>query len=105
MTDKKVSLPIGVSLSCDIEHRPDRTLPYRARVRWVDPATKKRPSKSESFETEDAAKEWIDRMQRAAAHGVNPATATMTLADYGDTNMPLALRGLEPKTMDPYMAG
>jgi integrase len=101
----KVNLPIGVSLSCDIEHRPDRTLPYRARVRWVDPATKKRPSKSESFETEDEAKEWIDRMQRAAAHGINPATATMTLAEYGDANMTLALRGLEAKTKDPYMAG
>ncbi|MEV4316744.1 site-specific integrase [Actinocrispum sp. NPDC049592] len=105
MTDKKVNLPIGVSISCDIEHRPDRTLPYRARVRWVDPATKKRPSKSEAFESEDDAKAWIDRMQRAAAHGVSPATATMTLADYGNANMPLALRGLEPKTTDPYMAG
>jgi site-specific recombinase XerD len=29
----------------------------------------------------------------------------MTLSDYGDSVMPLALRGLEAKTLDPYLAG
>jgi len=29
----------------------------------------------------------------------------MSLGDYGATNMKLALRGLEPKTFDPYLAG
>jgi hypothetical protein len=29
----------------------------------------------------------------------------MTLAIYGDSVMPLALRGLEGKTLDPYLAG
>jgi hypothetical protein len=29
----------------------------------------------------------------------------MSLAEYGEANMALALRGLEKKTMDPYMAG
>jgi integrase len=29
----------------------------------------------------------------------------MTLAEYGDAVMPLALRGLESKTLDPYLAG
>ena len=29
----------------------------------------------------------------------------MTLADYGHTVMKLALRGLEDKTLDPYLAG
>jgi hypothetical protein len=29
----------------------------------------------------------------------------MSLADYGDANMELALRGLEDKTTDPYKAG
>jgi integrase len=105
MNDQRVNLPIGVSLSSDIQHRPDRPLAYKARVRWVDPVTKKRPSKSESFETSDEAEGWLSRMQRAAARGVDPATATMTLADYGDANMPLALRGLETKTTDPYLAG
>ena len=30
--------------------------------------------------------------------------ATMTLTDYGESIMPLALRGLEAKTLDPYTA-
>ena len=38
--------PVGVSLSADIEYRPTRPEPYRARVRWTDPATKRRKSKS-----------------------------------------------------------
>ncbi len=29
----------------------------------------------------------------------------MTLAQYGDSIMPLAMRGLEPKTLDPYLSG
>jgi integrase len=44
-------------------------------------------------------------MQRAAAGGVNPTAATMTLKEYGNLNMPLALRQLEPKTTDLYLAG
>ncbi|MGH3875324.1 MAG: tyrosine-type recombinase/integrase [Pseudonocardiaceae bacterium] len=44
-------------------------------------------------------------MRRAAAGGVDPAAATVTLADYGELNMQLALRGLEGKTTDPYRAG
>ena len=44
-------------------------------------------------------------MKRAAAGGIDPAVATMSLGDYGATNMKLALRGLEPKTFDPYLAG
>jgi hypothetical protein len=29
----------------------------------------------------------------------------MTLAEYGNAVMPLAMRGLEAKTLDPYLAG
>jgi integrase len=101
----RVLLPVGVSLSSDVEYREDRTLPYKARVRWVEPATKKRPSKSESFATQEEADEWIRVMKRAAAGGVDPSAATMTLEDYGNANLTLALRGLEPKTTDPYLAG
>ena len=105
MTAKKVTPPIGVSLSADIEYRDGRALPYRARVRWMNPSTKKRLSKSEQFATEDEAIAWIDGMKHAAAGGIDPAMATMTLADYGEANMELALRGLESKTRDPYLAG
>lgn len=104
MSDQ-VNLPVGVRIRPDIEYRPDRAKPYKARVRWVDPTTKRRLSTSESFETEDEAKDWVARMERAAAQGLDPHTATMSLADYGDANMELALRGLETKTTDPYMAG
>ncbi|MFF7159641.1 hypothetical protein [Streptomyces sp. NPDC008139] len=55
--------------------------------------------------TQDAAQEWIDSLLASAACGINPATATQTLAEYGSTHMTLALRGLEPKTTDPYLAG
>jgi integrase len=101
----KGQLPVGVSLSTDIEFREDRNLPYRARVRWVDPSIKDRKSKSESFVDNDGALAWIDQMQKAAAGGIDPNTATMTLVDYGKVNWDLAVRGLEKKTLDPYRAG
>ena len=97
--------PVGVSLSADVEYREDRRQPYRARVRWVDPVTKNRRSRSEAFDLPEAAQDWIDAMQRAALGGVDPVAATMTLADYGDAVMSLAVRGLEAKTLDPYLAG
>lgn len=96
---------VGVSLSADIEHRPNRRTPFRARVRWTDPATKQRQSKSEAFETEELAVDWIAGLRRAALGGVDPTAATMKLADYGKANMTLALRGLEAKTLDPYLSG
>ncbi|GAB3147542.1 hypothetical protein GCM10027290_31000 [Micromonospora sonneratiae] len=37
--------------------------------------------------------------------GVDPLAATKRLAEYGDSVMTLALRGLERKTLDPYLAG
>lgn len=44
-------------------------------------------------------------MKRAAAGGVAPSAAMMSLGEYGASTMALALRGLEPKTTDPYLAG
>jgi integrase len=98
-------IPVGVSLSADIEHRAGRPRPYRARVRWVDPSTRHRRSVSESVTTEEQARAWIDEIQNAARAGIDPATYTMTLAEYGDSVMTLATRGLERKTLDPYLAG
>jgi integrase len=97
--------PIGVTLSADVEYREGRPLPYRARVRWVDPSTKRRMSKSDSVSTLEAAQDWIDGMRRAALGGVDPNAATMHLVDYGKAVMTLATRGLEGKTLDPYLAG
>jgi integrase len=97
--------PIGVSLSADVEFRDGRPKPYRARVRWIDPTTKRRPSKSESFATPEAAQAWIDAMHQAARGGVDPTAANLRLAEYGEAVRHLALRGLEGKTLDPYLAG
>lgn len=101
----RLALPLGVPVRGDVEHRSDRAQPFRARVRWSDPATMQRRSKSESFDSEHSARAWIERVQQLATAGVDPLTATLTLAAYGDSVMPLALRGLEAKTLDPYMAG
>ncbi|MFD1829777.1 tyrosine-type recombinase/integrase [Streptomyces desertarenae] len=98
-------LPVAVPLSADIEHRPDRAQPYRARVRWTEPRTKRRKSLSQSHGTEEQAQEWIDALSAAALRGIDPATSVQPLAAYGEANMALALRGLEPKTTDPYLAG
>jgi integrase len=98
-------IPVGVTVRGAIEDRPDRPLRYRARVRWTDPASGKRRSKSEAFIAEERAHAWLDQMQRLAMAGVHPETATMTLAEYGNSVMPLAMRGLEAKTLDPYLAG
>ncbi|MEV5987546.1 tyrosine-type recombinase/integrase [Streptomyces sp. NPDC052051] len=104
MTDKTIA-PVGIRLSTDIEHRPDRPSPYRARVRWFDLTTKRRQSMSEGKETEDEAQDWLDAIIKAAQAGLTPSLATMKLAEYGDANMELALRGLELKTRDPYLSG
>jgi integrase len=97
--------PIGVSLSPDVEVRPGRRNPYRARVRWVDPTTKRRRSKSEHVGSLEDAQLWIAGMERAARGGIDPYSATMKLGEYGEAVMQLALRGLERKTLDPYLAG
>jgi hypothetical protein len=47
-------------------------VPFRARVRWIDPATKRPASKSESFGTVEQAQDWIDDMIRAAQGGLDP---------------------------------
>ncbi|WP_318209578.1 MULTISPECIES: site-specific integrase [unclassified Streptomyces] len=99
------TVPIGVRISTDVEYRPSRANPYRARVRWFDPETKRRMSLSEAKQDEDEANAWIDAVVEAAAAGLDPSLATINLAAYGEANMELALRGLELKTRDPYLSG
>lgn len=97
--------PIGVRLAADVEYLVNRPTPYRARVRWTDPETGRRRSLSESCTTPDEAATWVTDMRKAATGGLDPAAAVVTLAEYGERNMTLALRGLEAKTTDPYRAG
>ncbi|WP_435590794.1 tyrosine-type recombinase/integrase [Nocardia sp. bgisy118] len=97
-------VPLGVEVRGYVEQR-GKTGRHRARIRWTDPTTKRRDSKSESFDTEEEAREWIERIERAAARGVDPKTATATLKEYGEAHWATAMRGVEPKTLDPYRAG
>ncbi|MGW1711925.1 hypothetical protein [Streptomyces sp. NPDC002156] len=50
---------------------------------------------------EDEAKEWLRAIIEAAQAGLTPSLATIKLADYGEANMDLALRGPELRTLDP----
>ncbi|GAB4587077.1 hypothetical protein [Nocardia sp. IFM 10818] len=88
-------IPIGIKLAADIEvlERSRSGNPFRARVRWTDPVTKTRPSKSETFGTEEQAQQWIDRLVRLSARDVDPIRACVTLAQYSADNMELALKG------------
>lgn len=97
-------IPLGVEIRGDIEKRK-RAKPFRARVRWTEPTTRGRGSKSEAFLTREQAQDWIDKIKQAVARGVDPKVATATLKDYGSANWDTAMRGLEPKTLDPYRCG
>jgi hypothetical protein len=48
---------------------------------------------------------WIEQMRFSALGGVDPIAATMRLGEYGEAVMTLVARGLERKTLDPYLAG
>jgi integrase len=98
-------VPVGVSLSSDIEYREGRPKPHKARVRWVDPVTGRRRSVSEAAETFEDAQAWIGLMRDMSRAGVDLSMAVKTLGEYGEAVMHLAVRGLEKKTLDPYMAG
>ncbi|GAB2534455.1 site-specific integrase [Nocardia heshunensis] len=104
MGDSVSMVPLGVEIRGSIEERK-RAKPFLARVRWTDPATGKRDSKSQAFEERGEAEAWIERIKNAAARGVDPKMATATLKDYGDADWDIAMRGVEPKTLDPYRAG
>jgi hypothetical protein len=64
---------------------------------------RRRLAPSQACSSERAALDWIEAIRRIAQAGIDPETASMTLAIYGDSVMPLALRGLEGKTLDPLV--
>ncbi|MFD0421017.1 hypothetical protein [Streptomyces parvus] len=68
----KTFVPVDVRLTTDIEYRPDRLNPCRARVRWFDPATKRRLSLSEGKADKDEAQEWLQSIIEAAEAGSCP---------------------------------
>lgn len=70
-----LDLPLGISLSADIEPRKGAVEAHRARVRWFDPVTKRRFSKSETFATRADAEDWLRRARQLAGRGIDPNTA------------------------------
>lgn len=102
---RPISIPIGITISGDIEFRERRPKPFKARIRWVNAGDDTRNSISESFVTEDEAKKWIEAIEAKANAGISPSTMVMTLAEYGESVMDLAMRGLEGKTLEGYMTG
>lgn len=76
---------------------------YWARVRWVDPVTRKREGLKRSHPTREEAERWVDRMERDARTGVDSG---QTLAGYLDSIGDRWTRGIDPtSTYDPYSAG
>jgi hypothetical protein len=83
----------------ELRAKAGRTASGRSPISW--PARGLSPSCS----SERAALDWIEAIRRVAQTGLDSETVSMTLANYGDSVMPLALRGLEGKTLDPCLAG
>lgn len=92
--------PIGVKLSTSLERRGNG---YLARVRWTDPHTKKRPSRSEFVASEEDGDEFFARMLQATETGAN---VLVTLAEYVEGIGKRWQRGLDAtSTVAGYDAG
>lgn len=102
---RPINIPVGITVSADVEYRKDRPKPFKARIRWVNSASGSRESVSENFVTKDEAAEWIREIEGKANAGIAPSTMVMTLAEYGESVMKLAMRGLETKTLETYTTG
>ncbi|MGO4680260.1 site-specific integrase [Microbacterium sp. 2MCAF23] len=82
--------PVGVKLTTSLERR---SVGFMARVRWTDPHTKKRPSRSAYVATEADAEEFFASMLKATEIGSNVlVTLTDFVASIGDRWQ----RGLDP---------
>ena len=117
--------PVVPRPSVDVEYRADRPAPYRARLRWTDPATGRRSSISRSKDSPAQAQAWAALLVEAAEGGLDPALvtkwlalladatrgtldpalSTAPLAEYGGANMGLILRGLQTTTHPVYLEG
>jgi integrase len=96
--------PLGVRLTVDVEeHVGARGTRFWARVRWVDPLTRRRDGVKRSHACREDAELWVDRMRSAAQTGVDSG---QTLRDYFDALGNRWTRGIDPtSTYDPYVAG
>jgi hypothetical protein len=92
--------PLGVAVRTDVRQRG---MKHRARARWTDPATNRREDVSESFDSAEAAQQWLEEKELAARTGVDPG---QTLREYVEALGDRWSRTIDPtSTLDPYSAG
>ncbi len=92
--------PPGVVLTTDVMQRGSGMV---ARVRWFEPDTGIRRSRSLTCETDHQVAAFFERMQAAVATGIDPG---ITLGDYVASLGERWMRGIDgTSTADPYRAG
>ena len=92
--------PLGTALSCSIERRGSA---FRARVRWIDPDTRKQVGRYKYVRDTERAEEFFESMRAAAATGLDPG---ITVSDYLTLIGNRWMRGIDASsTADPYRAG
>lgn len=92
--------PIGAKLSTSVESRGNG---YLARVRWTDPQTRKRPSRSEFVASPEEAEQFFDKLRQATETG---ADLLVTFGDYVESIGDRWQRGLDlTSTASYYDAG
>lgn len=92
--------PPGVALTTDVMRRDSGIV---ARVRWFDPDTGIRRSRSLTCQTEDQVATFFERMKSAVATGIDPG---ITFGDYVASLGGRWMRGIDgTSTADPYRAG
>lgn len=99
-TPERKTPPVGVKLSPDVERR---AYGFRARVRWTDPISKQRQTRSTVVKTMDEVNEFFAQMARAAETGSDP---TITLTAFVERIADRWKRGLDlTSTAQGYDAG
>lgn len=81
--------PIGVRLSTDVEARGSG---FRARVRWTDPTTRERQSRTRYVTSTADADAFFEEMRKASRTGTDP---TITLNDFVASIGDRWLRGID----------
>lgn len=101
MTAHHLSLPpSGVPLHLDTLKRGSR---IRARIRWTDPSSHKRRSRSITVDDDESAREFFDLMRVSSSRTVDPF---ITLSDYARSIGGRFLRGVDlTSTASGYRAG
>lgn len=92
--------PVGVKLNFDLERRSSG---IKARVRWTDPATKRRVTRSEVVPDEEAAEAFLAGLRSSSEAGMDKG---ITLADYVGAIGDRWARGIDAtSTGDSYRYG